>query len=151
MRLRIVLALFVCAAALPADDITYQRAPKQIEDVLNAPATPSLSISPARTHVILAQPLRYPPITEVAAPMLRLAGLRIDPRTNGPHLPASFIKLTLKRVSDGNETVIALPAGIEARHASLESGRQQIRVHEHNGRSRGVVGGGDGDRESASS
>jgi dipeptidyl aminopeptidase/acylaminoacyl peptidase len=91
--------------------ITYQRPSQAIEGVLNAPATPSMSLSPARNYAIFAEPLRYPLIADLAEPMLRLAGLRINPRTNGPHLPVYYKKIVLKRLEDGTETAVALPPG----------------------------------------
>jgi dipeptidyl aminopeptidase/acylaminoacyl peptidase len=41
--------------------------------------------------------------------MLRLAGLRIDPDTNGPHLPGRITALTLKSLPGGDERPVALP------------------------------------------
>src|SRR5438309_1814053 len=79
-----LLAVFVFAA-LAAAEVTYQKPPRAVQEILDAPATPVLSVSPAHTHVILAEPLRYPPIADLAEPMLRLAGIRINPKTNGPH------------------------------------------------------------------
>jgi len=90
---------------------TYKQPQKEIMDVLNAPATPTSSISPARDKLALLTPLRYPPISDLAQPMLRLAGTRVNPSTNGPHLQAYSVKLVLKNVSDGRETEVMMPAG----------------------------------------
>lgn len=89
----------------------YQKPPKDIMDVLDSPATPFTSISPARDKMALLEPLRYPPIADLAQPMLRLAGIRINPITNAPHLQGYSVKLTLKNISDGKETIVTLPAG----------------------------------------
>ena len=43
--------------------------------------------------------------------MLRLAGLRINPRTNAQHRQLYFVKVTLKNIADGKETAVSLPAG----------------------------------------
>lgn len=102
----LVIALTVPAFAAA---VKYQKAPKEIEAVLNAPATPIIEISPAHAYVLLAQPLRYPPISEMAQPMLRLAGIRINPKNNGLHRSITFVNLTLKRLSDGHEVAIDLP------------------------------------------
>lgn len=110
MKLQIALIAFT-APWLAHADIAYQKPPEAIQKVLNAPATPALSVSPARTHIVLAEPLRYPPIADLAEPMLRIAGLRINPKTNGPHSPIYYKRLTLKNLATGAETVIALPAG----------------------------------------
>ena len=97
------------ASALVSAQQGYQKPPKEIEDVLNAPAIPQTSISPAKDKIALLEPLRYPPISELAQPMLRLAGLRINPNTNGQHRQPYFIKLTLKNIRDGKETPVQLP------------------------------------------
>jgi len=91
----------------------YQKPPKEIMDVLAAPLPPLTSISPAKDKIALFEPLRYPPITELAQPMLRLAGLRINPNTTGQHRQPYSVKVTLKNVADGRETPVALPAGAQ--------------------------------------
>lgn len=88
---------------------SYKQPPKEIMDILNAPATPSTSISPAKDKIALLEPLRYPPISELAQPMLRLAGLRINPNTTGQHRQPYFVKVTLKNIADGKETPVSLP------------------------------------------
>ncbi len=87
----------------------YQKPPKEIEDVLNAPSIPSTSVSPAKDKILLIETLRYPPIAELAQPMLRLAGIRINPNTNGRHRQFYAVRLTLKNIADGKETLIVLP------------------------------------------
>lgn len=90
---------------------SYKQPPQAIMDALNAPAIPTTSISPSRDKIALLEPRRYPPIADLAQPMLRLAGTRVNPNTSGPHLQGYSIKMTLKNVSDGRETAVALPAG----------------------------------------
>ena len=92
-----------------ADDFPYQKPPKAVLDVLNAPLTPTISVSPQRDYAMFVQPVRYPPIAEVAQPMLRLAGIRIDVNTNGMHLAPNYTAYALKRISDGSEVKVTLP------------------------------------------
>ena len=54
-------------AALPR----YKKPPKAILDVLNAPVTPFAALSPGRDVVLLYSPVLYPPIADLARPMLR--------------------------------------------------------------------------------
>jgi dipeptidyl aminopeptidase/acylaminoacyl peptidase len=110
MVCRFALLLSVLTFLVPAETL-YRKPPKAIQDILDAPVTPAISISPARTHALLAEPLRYPPIADLAEPVLRIGGLRISPKTNGPHSPLYYKKLTLKNVDSGAESVIALPVG----------------------------------------
>ncbi len=111
MKIRLLLPLALAPFCLPAEEFAYQKPAKPILDILHAPSLPSLSVNPTRTHAVLSQSSRYPPISEVAAPMVRIAGLRIDPKTNGIHLAPINSNLTLKRLSDGKEVPVTLPAG----------------------------------------
>jgi dipeptidyl aminopeptidase/acylaminoacyl peptidase len=106
-------ALLAAAAALIAlaDDVPYQKPSKAILDALNASATPLLSVSPSKSYALLVEPSRNPPIADLAQPMMRLAGIRLDPKTNGPHASREVQSLTLMRLPDGAQTRVAAPAG----------------------------------------
>lgn len=91
----------------------YRTPPKAVMDVLNAPAMPATSIAPTRDRMALLEPLRYPPISELAQPMLRLAGVRVNPNTNGQHRQPYAVSLKLKNIADGNEAAVALPQGAQ--------------------------------------
>jgi dipeptidyl aminopeptidase/acylaminoacyl peptidase len=89
----------------------YQKPPREVLDILQAPPTPQVSVSPAGDHLLLVQGDAAPAIAELAQPMLRLAGLRINPATNGPHLPPRVRGLTLVRLADGKHIALqGLPA-----------------------------------------
>lgn len=107
-------SLSLCALLLLVGAVAgqgYRKPPQAVLDVLDSPVTPSVSISPARDQMLLATGVRYPPINDLAQPMLRLAGYRINPNTNGRHLAPYFVALSLKRIADGTETKIELPPG----------------------------------------
>ena len=105
---RFVLALLGFSAFA---ETKYLQPPKEILDVLRAPLTPAASLNPAHTHLLLLDNERYPPIAELAQPMLRLAGHRMNPATNGPHMEPSYTGATLVRLSDLKQTRIDLPKG----------------------------------------
>jgi dipeptidyl aminopeptidase/acylaminoacyl peptidase len=102
--------LALCLAATPPADTGYQKPPQAVLDILNAPAPPQVSVSPAGDQLALLDVVRYPSIAELAQPMLRLAGERINPNTNGPHRPPRITGLTLVRISDGKSGKVELPA-----------------------------------------
>jgi hypothetical protein len=115
-RRHLFAACLVLVAALAALAQTgYRRPPQAVLDVLNAPAAPTASLSPTRDYMLLMTSVRYPPISELAQPMLRLAGVRINPNTSGPHRAPNFIALSVKKISDsdGAETKVALPDGAQ--------------------------------------
>jgi dipeptidyl aminopeptidase/acylaminoacyl peptidase len=95
-------------------ELAYQKPSKEILDILNTPAPPALAVNPTRTYATLSQSERYPSIAEVSQPMLRLAGLRINPRTNGLHLAPSSFAITLVRLADGAKIPLSLPIGARA-------------------------------------
>src|SRR5215467_508481 len=105
--LAVILTLLTSSSG--AQETSYMKPPQAILDVLNAPEPPQVSLSPTRDVILMSTQLRYPPIADVAAPMLRLAGSRINPATNGPHRAQYSVALSLKKIADGAETKIALP------------------------------------------
>jgi dipeptidyl aminopeptidase/acylaminoacyl peptidase len=109
----LVLSLAVLLSLVPTFGVRaqerYKRPPKAVMDILDAPVTPLVSVSPSRDRILLIDVVRYPPIADLAQPMLRLAGLRINPDTNGRHHPLRVTALTLKTIANGKEVKIALP------------------------------------------
>ncbi|MBI3210280.1 MAG: S9 family peptidase [Candidatus Solibacter usitatus] len=103
-----MLTLLLLAGMAHAED-GYKKPPQPVLDVLNAPMAPTAQVNPSRTHVLLLRRGRYPSIAQVSQPMLRLAGLRTNPRTNGPHLGITFVEFTLLRAADGQTVPLALP------------------------------------------
>ena len=96
-------ALLLCGAE------RYRKPPKAVLDVLNSQTTPTLTINSARTFAMQGQPVRNPPIAELAQPMLRIAGMRINPKTNGLHNTTFHSSITLRRIPDGAEVKVDLP------------------------------------------
>lgn len=89
----------------------YQRPPKAITDILDVAPTPAVSLNPTREFFLLIERSGYPPIEDLAAPMLRLAGLRINALTNGPHLAPRSTGLILQTIATGVQERIDVPAG----------------------------------------
>ncbi len=69
---------------MPDDTPVYQLPSQAIVDLIDAPPTPFLSLDPNRRCLIMMHRPSLPPIEEVGKEEVRLAGLRIDPVTNGP-------------------------------------------------------------------
>src|SRR5580658_4494872 len=115
-RILIPLVLVVLAVSIPiaADQLPYQKPSKEVLDILNAPTLPTLSVNPTHTYATLSQAARFPSIAEVSEPMLRIAGIRIDPRTNGLHLAAHSISIEIVKLPEGTKVKLALPPGAQA-------------------------------------
>jgi dipeptidyl aminopeptidase/acylaminoacyl peptidase len=87
----------------------YQKAPQPISDILSARPSPLVQISPDAKWLLAADRLANPPIADLAQPMLRLAGLRINPATNGRHHPPRFVRLRLYYTLGSEQAEVTLP------------------------------------------
>ncbi|CAA7388979.1 unnamed protein product [Spirodela intermedia] len=56
----------------------YRVPPKEIRDIVDAPPLPALSFSPQRDKILFLKRRAMPPLSDLARPEEKLAGLRID-------------------------------------------------------------------------
>ncbi|MBD3298895.1 MAG: S9 family peptidase, partial [candidate division Zixibacteria bacterium] len=92
---------------------TWQSPPDDIMKVLHAPQLPWVWTAPTGQYLLLADPILYPPLAELAAPMHKLAGMRVNPANNGYHGNHGGTSPRLVRVEDGTTTPLDLPQGTE--------------------------------------
>jgi dipeptidyl aminopeptidase/acylaminoacyl peptidase len=119
LRPLIFAALLLCSAVLPSAQTatgtqpgspsTYQLPPKEIVAILDAPLPPATELSPTRDVVAVLEGATMTTIAELSRPFLRLAGRRINPRTNGPHREQTYTTITLKSTVDTTETKVTVP------------------------------------------
>jgi dipeptidyl aminopeptidase/acylaminoacyl peptidase len=107
-----------CAAAAVPANSGYDKPPQYVIDVLHAPSPPNPYVSPTGDRILLVSWVRYPPITQVAEPFLRLAGVRVESRTRRKHdTPGGYgiapcaQSLTLVDIATSRETPVTLPPG----------------------------------------
>ena len=106
------LLALACIFALSAQaQERYKLPPKEIIDIVDAPPTPRVSMSPSRDLMLLIDYEAMPSIAYVSQPMLRIAGTRITPANNSRQVLSFNTGLTLKGVRDGAVRKISLPAG----------------------------------------
>lgn len=86
---------------------TYRTPPQEIVTLIDAPVTPDVSVAPNRRWLLLMEKPSLPPLSELAQPEVRLAGLRINPRTNGPSRASYYTSLTLKHIEERIERPVA--------------------------------------------
>jgi dipeptidyl aminopeptidase/acylaminoacyl peptidase len=111
--------LSIATIALSAERVAgYDLPPQYVLDVLHAPAPPRPNLSPTRASALLVAWVEYPPMTQVAEPFLKLAGVRVEPRTRRKHdTPGGYgvapcaQTLSVVDVATRRETPIALPPG----------------------------------------
>jgi len=121
----VVLALLVIAPALVAQESQkYLLPPQPIIDVFDAEPPAQISVSPNKQQIALVKARAYPTIAELSQPMYRLAGARINPKTNGPHrasgLPGTGINsIVLKKIDGGAETTVTMPPQARISHVKF--------------------------------
>lgn len=89
------------------EDLSYQFPPKVMVDLVDAAPRPGARISPDNKWILLLKQPNLPSIEEVAQEELRLAGLRINPKTNGPSRSIYFNHIIIKNMENGKERQVS--------------------------------------------
>src|SRR5262245_116934 len=116
LLLTAVAVLDVSAAEAQSESSGYDKPPQYVLDVLHAPPPPNPYVSPTNDRILLVSWVWYPPISQVAEPFLKLAGVRVEPRTRRKHdTPGGYgiapcaQTLALVDVASSRETAVTLP------------------------------------------
>ncbi len=113
----------------------YQVPAAGLAALVDAPVTPAVSLSPDQSVMLLMERPALPSIAEVSAPELRLAGIRINPRTNGPSRARPYTDLELRTLDGESRRILGLPAGASIRNVSwAPDGRHVAFTHDADGR-----------------
>ena len=105
---RVPVALLALAALLPPPSVRavaqdgYRTPPQDVVDILDAAPFPQAVVGPSGDRMILAFGEAMPGIETLAAPMLRLAGRRISPVTNGMHAAPPFARFSVVDLRSGD-------------------------------------------------
>jgi dipeptidyl aminopeptidase/acylaminoacyl peptidase len=102
-----ILAVFASGQA------PYKLPPKEVIDILDAPPFPRAIPSPRGDLMLLADYEAMPRVADLAQPLLRLAGLRITPKTNGRQQLMFHTALSLISLRDGKTRKVALPESVK--------------------------------------
>ena len=96
----------------------YDKPPQYVLDVLHAPTPSQPYVNPTHDTILLVSWVAYPSINQVAEPYLKLAGVRVEPRTRRKHdTPGGYgvapcaRSFSLVDIATSRETPVVLPAG----------------------------------------
>lgn len=92
---------------------SWQSPDEDILKILHAPQLPWTSTSPTKTHMLLKDPIIYPSLSELASPMLKLAGTRVNPKNNYYHGRHGGTSPKILTVKSGKTVNLNLPAEAE--------------------------------------
>jgi dipeptidyl aminopeptidase/acylaminoacyl peptidase len=103
--------LLVSTLALPlaAQSPKYLTPPPEVVAAFDAAPLPDALLSPSKKVMALAYRKAQPTIAALSQPMLRIAGERVNPRTNGPHRTALIYAIHLQKISGGSEIKVNVP------------------------------------------
>jgi dipeptidyl aminopeptidase/acylaminoacyl peptidase len=105
----VFLGLAVLASAAGAQE-PYRQPPQVVVDILDAPPLPGVSVSPDRGWLLLEERSSMPTIADLAEPILRIAGTRINPARNSNAGIPRTVALRVKSIDGGTEREIRTPA-----------------------------------------
>jgi dipeptidyl aminopeptidase/acylaminoacyl peptidase len=123
----------ICAAVVYAQSKTagtksgYLTPPKVVVDILDAPPTPTVIVSPDHHTIAVLNRRSMPTIAELAQPIHRIAGARINPKTNGrQQRGGTVIAITLRSIADGTEKRITVPPNSNIGDVSFSSDGKRL-------------------------
>ncbi len=96
---KIILALSIPITILSSE---YKIPPKAIADIVDAPLTPTMSLSPNKIDYLILSRSSLPNIKELSAPELRLAGVRINPAMNARSRRTSYNGAKLHQIGQSS-------------------------------------------------
>ena len=126
------LFVFSSPAARAQNNLQYQQPPKSIVDIVEALPTPGVELSPAggavgKRWMLIERFSGLPTIAELAQPELRLAGLRFNPKTDGPSRGRYETSLELQALPNGKAMAVSgLPAHAKIRFADWSPDGRKI-------------------------
>ncbi|MEM1320656.1 MAG: prolyl oligopeptidase family serine peptidase [Bacteroidota bacterium] len=93
------------------DNLPYQMPPKDIANLIDAPPTPGATLSPSKEWMLLLDRPNLPSIEAISQEELRLAGIRINPKTNGSSRSFYYSGMRMRSVDGQKEIPVqGLPA-----------------------------------------
>ena len=81
-KLILLIVLFISVISFSQENLGYQKPPKAILDLVDAPLAPRVLIDNNGKYMVMLYRDYYKSIAELSETELRLAGLRINPKTN---------------------------------------------------------------------
>ena len=126
------LLILSVAPAQAQTNLKYQLPPKAIVDIVDALPTPGVELSPAgggaeKRWLLIEHFSGLPTIAELAEPELRLAGLRFNPKTDGPSRGRYDTLLELQALPNGKAAKVSgLPEHAKIRFAEWSPDGRRI-------------------------
>ncbi|WP_027391714.1 alpha/beta hydrolase family protein [Aquimarina latercula] len=101
--------LFLGSVLNAQENLEYQKPVKEILDLVDVPLAPSIRIDQKGEHMIFLYRDGYKTIAELSEKEMRLAGLRINPKTNISSRTSYYNNIKIKKIDGEPVQVTGLP------------------------------------------
>ena len=111
--------IWIALLSAYAAEITYQQPPEEIQAILDADSPPAVSVSPNREWMLELERPNLRVLSELAEPEVKVAGIKINPETNGPSREYAYRGMVLRDMASARRAKrveIALPDGAAVRN-----------------------------------
>jgi len=128
---KIAFLLFVCftSSVIGQDALTYQKPSEEILELVDAPLAPTVLLTDDGKHMVLLYRDAYKSITELSEKELRLAGLRINPKTNIGSRTTYYNNIKVKAIgSKEAQQVSNLPANPRLANFNFSPDQSKVAV-----------------------
>ncbi|MEM6476985.1 MAG: prolyl oligopeptidase family serine peptidase [Pseudomonadota bacterium] len=122
--LALVLGCGITTGAAAQDG--YQTPPQEVTDIVTRAPAPRVSVSPDNDMLLLMEREALAPVADLAKPMEKLAGLRLDASINDRYGTRAFVGLSLQDVASGTVRKVALPEGADISDVSWSADGAKI-------------------------
>lgn len=115
-------SLFVTQAhfSLAQEVSGYQKPPKEMIDIVEAATSKSVTVSGSGNLMLILETDGYPSIKEIAKPLVKIAGLRIDAKNYSNAKAVYFASIEIKNLKTGdNYGLSGIPAGAKIKDVQL--------------------------------
>ena len=101
-----LIVLFLSTLTYSQENVTYQKPSQEILELAEAPLAPSIRIDSKGENIVFLFRSRFKSIDELSEKEMRLAGLRINPKTNINSRQSYYTNVKVRIGRNGNETEI---------------------------------------------
>lgn len=121
--------------AAQATPTTWQKAPSPIQRIIEADKPPAVTVSPDRKWMVEFGRPALPSLSEIAEPIVNVAGIRLNANTNAPARSYSWRWVAIRQLGPGISKRVRLPKGAKIRYLafSLDSKKLSMALEQKNG------------------
>lgn len=106
-KIGLFLLLLISTIGLAQEKLTYQKPSKEILELVDAPLAPRVLLTDDGKYMVLLYRNYYKSIAELSETELRLAGLRINPKTNIGSRTNYYYNIKIKEVGNAEAIQVA--------------------------------------------